>query len=92
MLLNSMQHATHLHVPRYTPTPPVYLSGALPPALVVYSTRHTCMLPVLLPLATDWSSSQAASDMMAPPCRTAQGMTRSEGPAWQGVRAQHGKE
>jgi hypothetical protein len=43
------------------------LSGAPPPAREVYSTRQTWMLPVLLPLATDWSSSTAASDRMAPP-------------------------
>ena len=48
----------------------VYLSG-MPPVLVTYSTLHTCTLPLLLPLAMLWLSSQAVQHNILPPeCNT----------------------
>lgn len=44
---------------------PVYRSGA-PPARAAYSTRHTWMLPALLPEAMVWPSWQAARAVMRP--------------------------
>lgn len=45
---------------------PRYLSGAQPPGLLLYSTRHTCRLPLALPLATLAPSSTGARPVMRP--------------------------
>lgn len=46
---------------------PVYRSGAPPaPRAAAYSTRHTWMLPALLPEAMLWLSWQAARLVMRP--------------------------
>ncbi len=45
---------------------PVYLSG-MPPERVTYSTRQTCTLPLLLPLAMLWPSSHAVQHNTLPP-------------------------
>jgi hypothetical protein len=54
-------------VQSYTgPHSPLYLSGAHPPGLLLYSTRHTCRLPLLLLLATDAPSSTGHTLVMRP--------------------------
>lgn len=45
---------------------PLYLSGAQPPGLLVYSTLHTCRLPLLLALAAEAPSSTGHTLVMRP--------------------------
>jgi hypothetical protein len=49
-----------------SPSLPLYLSGAQPPGLLVYSTHHTCRLPLALPLARLLPSSTGHSPVMRP--------------------------